>query len=271
MIMPPALHILCFGDSLTAGFSFWEPKDHPYSISLEATLKEAFPTINVTTDMQGLSGDQVITPPGGFLTRMDILYQETHPQNPYTHAIILGGTNDLFQHASSTSIYRALKDVWAIPLSNSTDVLALTIPECPTCEPALIPKRLKINSAILAQGEILAEERLLEEEWGLHATDAKAKKGKFYTFDLCNEIPYESLGEEEKKELWGDGLHYSSKGYDLMGRLLAERIIELVEEEMGVKNEGDGMGRAGKEDEDDSGEMMRTELKKRGSEDIREK
>ncbi|CAG8984218.1 hypothetical protein HYALB_00004201 [Hymenoscyphus albidus] len=269
MIMPPALHVLCFGDSFTAGFSFWEPKDHPYAISLEATLKEAFPTINVTTDMQGLSGD-FITPPGGFLTRMDILYQETHPQNPFTHAIILGGTNDLFQHASPTSIYRALKDVWAIPLSNSTDVLTLTIPECPTCETALIPKRLKINSAILAQGEILAEERRLEEEWGLHATDAKAKEGKLYTFDLYNEIPYESLGEEEKKELWGDGVHYSSKGYDLMGRLLAARIIELVGEEMGVKNERDGKRGAEKEDED-SGGTMRTELKKRGSKEIREK
>lgn len=57
MIMPQALHILCFGDSLTAGFSFWEPKDHPYAISLESTLKAAFPTINVTTDMQGQGGD----------------------------------------------------------------------------------------------------------------------------------------------------------------------------------------------------------------------
>jgi hypothetical protein len=68
-----SLHILCFGDSLSAGFTLTGPELHPYEIAMKSTLQKAFPTYEITTDVQGVAGDQVVTPPGGFLTRMDIL------------------------------------------------------------------------------------------------------------------------------------------------------------------------------------------------------
>jgi lysophospholipase L1-like esterase len=73
MMLGNSLHILCFGDSLTAGFSLTSPETHPYEGAMKSSLEKAFPSYNITTDLQGLSGDQVKTPPGGFLTRMDIL------------------------------------------------------------------------------------------------------------------------------------------------------------------------------------------------------
>ncbi len=56
--------------------------------------------------------------------------EETHPNNPYDWAIVLGGTNDLSVEHEVNDIYEALQKVWAIPLSHGTKVLALTVPEC---------------------------------------------------------------------------------------------------------------------------------------------
>lgn len=109
------------------------------------------------------------------------------------------------------------------------------------------------------------------DEWGLEGE----KEGEFHTFDLFRIMPYESLSEEKKKELWSDGVHYSSKGYDLMGKLLAGRIIELVNAELGnavgeveeVEDMGEVEGEAEKTGEVGNEETGRTELKKRGSQD----
>lgn len=46
---------------------------HPYSIQLESSLKTAFPSVKISTDNQGIGGDQTECPPGvcpGFLPRM---------------------------------------------------------------------------------------------------------------------------------------------------------------------------------------------------------
>jgi lysophospholipase L1-like esterase len=52
-----------------------------------------------------------------------------------------------------------------------------------------------------------------------------------FTFDLHAKIPYHALNEQEKREIWDDGLHLTSKGYERLGQLVAERLIELLEAE----------------------------------------
>lgn len=74
MLLPQALHILCFGDSLTAGA--FGGGYHPYAIALQASLEKALPHVKITIDNQGLNGDQVTSPPGGFLPRMNTLCKE---------------------------------------------------------------------------------------------------------------------------------------------------------------------------------------------------
>lgn len=71
--MAKSIHILCFGASLTAGYTKSGVLYHPYANTLKSTLKAAFPSVVIIIDVQGLSGDQVISPPGGFLPRIDIL------------------------------------------------------------------------------------------------------------------------------------------------------------------------------------------------------
>lgn len=68
-----SISILCFGDSLTAGYvnlqgkpKFW----HPYAISLQTTLTQEYPQANITISNQGLGGDRVLSPPGTFIPRI---------------------------------------------------------------------------------------------------------------------------------------------------------------------------------------------------------
>lgn len=71
-------------------------------------------------------------------------------ETPYEWAVILGGTNDLGRGRLSGDIYKALKEVWSIPLQNGTKVLALTVPECGVCSPVLDNRRDALNSKIKA-------------------------------------------------------------------------------------------------------------------------
>lgn len=73
MLIMKFIHILCFGDSLTAGWMSGTMIYHPYNESMAESLEKSLLTIDFTTDVQGLPGDQVASPPGRFVPRMDIL------------------------------------------------------------------------------------------------------------------------------------------------------------------------------------------------------
>jgi hypothetical protein len=70
-----------------------------------------------------------------------------------------------------------------------------------------------------------------------------------YTFDLHTAVPFRGIPDKKRSELWADPVHFSPKGYDLVGRLLAERITELTQAQ---KVNGEAQNAEG-----------RTELKKR--------
>jgi lysophospholipase L1-like esterase len=38
------------------------------------------------------------------------------------------------------------------------------------------------------------------------------------------------MPEEQRKRIWDDGLHFRDEGYDLMGELIADRLLELLTE-----------------------------------------
>lgn len=35
------------------------------------------------------------------------------------------------------------------------------------------------------------------------------------------------MDEKDRDEIWDDGLHLTSKGYEMMGEMIAERLIEV--------------------------------------------
>lgn len=55
----PRLRILCFGDSLTAGYASYGAVHHPYEEKLEQMLAMAFPDLRVETVEDGVSGATV--------------------------------------------------------------------------------------------------------------------------------------------------------------------------------------------------------------------
>ena len=85
------MRILCFGDSLTAGYNMYGMRLDPYSEEMEAVLKRVVGKefeIEVKTD--GVSGQQVVS---GFRARMEekcellLSAQTSDPPHPFTALI----------------------------------------------------------------------------------------------------------------------------------------------------------------------------------------
>ncbi|KAH8690504.1 SGNH hydrolase-type esterase domain-containing protein [Talaromyces proteolyticus] len=202
--------ILCFGNSLTDGFWHYglEPP-HPYAIALKEHLvqQKVLDEKDIQIKVEGKPGDLVNCPPGRFVERMKQSLQEGQE---YDWVIVLGGTNDLgYGSFTPEQIYAGLKTTWSLALSSSptTKLLALTVPEC-----AYISNKLTRNRDVL-------NKHIMEH-----------KEDRFFAFDLKSVIPYHSMDAERRQEIWDDGLHFTDKGYDLMGHLIAERLIELLKE-----------------------------------------
>ncbi|KAE9382177.1 SGNH hydrolase [Stipitochalara longipes BDJ] len=203
------LRILCFGDSLTEGYTQHGSLFSPYSATLLHVLKSNIARstkYNIAVDTDGMSGDLVT---GSFLGRMKDRYD--HPlikHLPYTFVIFLGGTNDLGWGKHPSEIYSAVQATTQIPLDNGARILTLTIPECAAKNKGLDKRRAELNQAI----------------W-------EDERDGVFTLDLFEKMPYHSLSEEDRNELWDDGLHFTAAGYAKIGTLVAERLIEIIDSE----------------------------------------
>ncbi|KAL5320392.1 hypothetical protein ACEPPN_011193 [Leptodophora sp. 'Broadleaf-Isolate-01'] len=223
------LHILCFGDSLTEGYSMYGMRWTPYSETTKEVLEEQLGhewSFDVDTD--GVSG-QLVT--AGFMRRMDKLYASPNtPPRPYDWVVFLGGTNDLAYSISTTKIHDEIKAITALPLETGAKVLMLTVPECGVKNEKLDNRRNELN-------------KLIRED---------AREG-VYTLDLNTLVPYHSMSEGDRDEIWDDGLHFTPAGYERVGLLVAERLIELLggqEKKAEVKGSESGEQKNGVEEED---------------------
>jgi hypothetical protein len=41
-------------------------------------------------------------------------------------------------------------------------------------------------------------------------------------------MPYHSMTEESREQVWDDGLHFTPYGYGVMGEYIANRLVELL-------------------------------------------
>ncbi|KAL2199507.1 SGNH hydrolase-type esterase domain-containing protein [Corynascus similis CBS 632.67] len=214
----PKLRILCFGDSLTAGYSGWGSVHHPYSEMLENMLSMAYPDLNIITVEDGLSGSTVRN---GFQARMDAQFLapqkkkkkkgEDEDGKRYDWAIVLGGTNDLGMGFPPEDIFESLKKVWDVPLSHQCKVLALTVPE------AGIEGKVK--------------ERLDGQRGKLNDLIKGYKRDGFHVFDLHKAVPYWAMSESDRKKYWDDHIHFTPAGYDLIGNKVGISLVSLLAKE----------------------------------------
>ncbi|KAL9605345.1 MAG: hypothetical protein Q9179_001473 [Wetmoreana sp. 5 TL-2023] len=145
-----SLRILCFGDSLTAGYSGYGYFHYPYAKQIRERLKEALPTTELTVDVSGLSGDRVID--GLFLRRIQGMCEKAKDA-PYDWILILGGTNDLGWSEKPEAMYEALKKVWTVALDTGANVLALSVLEAEYTAGDIVERRNNLNSLIASHTE----------------------------------------------------------------------------------------------------------------------
>ncbi|KAG4416287.1 hypothetical protein IFR04_010568 [Cadophora malorum] len=201
---PNPLQILCFGDSLTEGYSMFGMKYTPYSETLQTRLDEQLGSewkVEIETD--GVSGELVTA---GFRKRMEVLYGAKRVrESPFDWVIFLGGTNDIAYGVSTNKLYDEIKAITAIPLKTGAKVLMLTVPECGVKSANLDERRNELNALI--KGD---------------------ERKDVHTLDLYAMIPYHSMPEAERDEIWDDGLHFTPEGYERVGGMVANRMIELL-------------------------------------------
>ncbi|KAL8814255.1 MAG: hypothetical protein Q9223_006509 [Gallowayella weberi] len=197
-----SLRILCFGDSLTAGYSSYGYFHYPYAAQIRKELKKALPATDVSVVVSGLSGDRVIA--GQFLRRMrGMCAADAYP--PYDWVIVLGGTNDLGWSERPDQVYEALKLVWDVALGTGANVLALSVLEAEYTSGDVVQRRNELNGMI-----------------------ARHSQDRWHYLDLCAAVPYFNMNETMRQRIWDDGLHLTMDGYEMMGEAIATKLIELL-------------------------------------------
>ncbi len=197
-------HIVCFGDSLTAGFQS-PTADNPHGIETPygRFLQELTgPAVRVS--VSGICGELT-----GEMTKRFRLAVLAHQP---THVVILGGTNDLGWNALPEDIMRNILKMYELAAAAGIEPVPVTVPSIRVGDDlrseegcrwfaAHLDRRHQLNTLILRYAE---SKRLV-------------------AFDL-----FAATAEPETQQLAArysnDGLHLTTAGY----RLVAERLYQEV-------------------------------------------
>ena len=197
-------HIVCFGDSLTAGFQS-PTADNPHGIETPygRFLQELTgPAVRVS--VSGICGELT-----GEMTKRFRLAVLAHQP---THVVILGGTNDLGWNALPEDIMRNLLKMYELAAAAGIEPVPVTVPSIRVGDDlrseegcrwfaAHLDRRHQLNTLILRYAE---SKRLV-------------------AFDL-----FAATAEPETQQLAArysnDGVHLTTAGY----RLVAERLYREV-------------------------------------------
>lgn len=197
--------ILCFGDSLTAGFQTPIPgqadmMDTPYGAFLQESLRDAA-TVLISGICGELTGEMVLR-----------FRESVIAKNP-SFVIILGGTNDLGWNGAPEDIMRNLLKMYELAQHHHIEPIALSVPSIrpmgiednPGAESWVqshITQRLTLNSLI--QNYCLSH--------SLHFVDVFQATSDSDTLLLAQQFS-------------NDGLHLTTQGYQCMARLLFEQVF----------------------------------------------
>ena len=195
------IHVLCFGASITAGWSQFGQHYYPYATRLSARLADELPTSHYGVDVDGAPGDTVLH--GQYINRLTKAMNDTNMH--YDWVIIQAGGNDLGWNRTPDQIFAALKPMWSIALQAGTKVMALTVTEHAGATPKNLERLKHLNEMI-----------------SNHQEDG------YFVADIAKAIPYNDMPPEERKDIWDDGVHLKKAGYEKMGDAVADRLIEVT-------------------------------------------
>jgi len=186
--------ILCFGDSLTEGYSKTGREYHPYTLKLAEQLKIG--GINAQVDNHGISWEKTDS--------MVPRFTRTIRSSKYNSVVILGGTHDLGDRTPQKT-FENLKQMHDLAIEKNINCFAVTIPEIATESLAryLFVARNEINTR-LRDYCVLKNVPLI---------------------DLAKLMPFQSLTEAQRKQIWDDNLHFTASGYDQVGEIVYKCIV----------------------------------------------
>ena len=197
--------IVCFGDSLTAGYQTPSPahpygEETPYGWVLQERLGR-----QARVEISGICGEVT----GEMLLRFRTAVLNRHPQT----VIILGGTNDLGWNADPAEIMRNLTKMYELARAASILPVPVTVPSI----------RVEVGRDNPDAASWLAEHIQRRQRLNGLIADYAGRKGLAY-FDLFTATaePDSLLLAEPYSN---DGLHLTTSGYHLFGRLLYEQLF----------------------------------------------
>jgi acyl-CoA thioesterase-1 len=200
--------IICFGDSLTAGFQsptseYPAGQETPYGRFLQEWLG---PSVEIR--VSGICGE--LTSEMAMRFRRDVL------QHRPGHVVVLGGTNDLGWNAQPGDIMRNLVKMYELARASGITPVPVTVPSL----------RVDISGGGPEAGAWL--EQHLERRHvlnGLIRDYAASKQLAWVDLFTATAEPETSLLASQYSN---DGLHLTTAGYRLLARLLYDQVFAKV-------------------------------------------
>jgi acyl-CoA thioesterase I len=197
--------IICFGDSLTAGFQSPSPENPtgqgtPYGQFLQEWLG-ALTEVRVSGICGELTSEMVMR------FRRDVMQQQP------SHVVLLGGTNDLGWNAQPADIMRNLMKMYELARASGIIPIPVSVPS--------------IRVEVTGGGP--DAEAWIEE----HLARRVALNGLIREYALSKDVLWIDLfaatAEPSTRQLAAqysnDGLHLSTSGYRLLARLLYDQVL----------------------------------------------
>jgi lysophospholipase L1-like esterase len=243
---PPTIRILAFGDSLTAGTSPPNYELFPYAPYLEAALNNQRGTTTTTTTgltaaaappvqtqrpvavmvrhvgFPGWTAEQMVDDANGPRGLQTTIRRIQDPS--LSLVILLAGTNDLGMRRSPNDIVQSILQLHQLCYKDDDDddhvrvphTLAIGIP--PSGYQSMVPEAAAMVQQINQQ---LNEYAMMTTTAA--ATTTTTKKSSTFTYTPFP-FDYEPGGEN-----WSnDGLHFSQRGYQVLGESLAPIVEQIL-------------------------------------------
>lgn len=194
--------IICFGDSLTAGYQsptseFPQGQETPYGVFLQKQLGSTARVV-----ISGVCGE--LTAEMAMRFRQDVLAHKP------AYVIVLGGTNDLGWNARPADVMRNLLKMYELALADGIMPVAVTVPSVRVEESLKNQERIE---------EHLMRRRILNQL----ISDYCARKGVACVdlFTATEEVETGRLAAPYSN----DGLHLTTEGYKCLAKLLYDQVF----------------------------------------------
>lgn len=197
-------HIVCFGDSLTAGFQSPTPDnpqgtETPYGQFLQELIG---PVVRVS--VSGICGE--------LTGEMTMRFRSAVLAHQPTHVVILGGTNDLGWNAAPADIFLNLLKMYELAVAARIKPVLVTVPS------------IRLGDDLRSEEGRRWFAEHLERRCQLNGFILRyAASKQLAAFDLFT-VTAEPETQQLAARYSNDGLHLTTDGY----RLMAERLYQEV-------------------------------------------